>query len=151
VGIVLLAGVGCLTAPFSISEMIAVQIGSTAQLFFGALIATACGGVLIGTLRRLSGLFLVAFGVDIEETWADEILGIILGGMVLYHFGNDFLAIALFALSDFLPGLLSMGIHRLFGRGHSAPSAANPAPRVIATPAPAQLVGRSWPFDDLRR
>lgn len=151
VGIVLLAGVGCLTAPFSITEMIAVQIGSPAHLFFGALIATACGGVLIGTLRRLSALFLVAFGVNIEETWADEILGIILGGMVLYHFGNDLLSIALFALSDFLPGLLFTGIHRFFGRDHSAPSTANPAPQVVATPAAAALVGRSWPFDDLRR
>ncbi len=128
-----------------------MQIGSPAQLFLGALIATACGGVLIGTLRRLSALFLVAFGVDIEETWADEILGIILGGMALYHFGNDFLAIALFALSDFLPGLLFSAFHRLFGRGRSSPSAPKPAPVFVATPARASLVGKAWPFDDPQR
>jgi hypothetical protein len=148
-GIVLLAGVGCLTAPFSISEMITIQIGSPLHLFLGALIATACGGVLIGTLRRLSALFLVAFGVDIEETWADEILGIILGGMALYHFGNDLIAIALFALSDFLPGLVLMGIRRLLGRGHSTPPPAKQAPVRATTAAPALMVSRTWPFNDL--
>jgi hypothetical protein len=148
-GIVLLAGVGCLTAPISISEMITIQIGSPVQLFLGALIATACGGVLIGTLRRLSALFLVTFGVDIEETWADEILGIILGGMALYHFGNDLLAISLFALSDFLPGLVFMGIRRLLGRTHSTPPPAKQAPARTATTAPALMVGRAWPFNDL--
>jgi hypothetical protein len=148
-GIVLLAGVGCLTAPFSISEMITIQISSPLQLFLGALIATACGGVLIGTLRRLSALFLVTFGVDIEETWADEILGIILGGMALYHFGNDVIAIALFALSDFLPVLVFMGIRRLLGRGHSAPPPAKQTPVRAATHTPALMVGRAWPFNDL--
>jgi hypothetical protein len=131
--------------------MITIQIGSPLHLFLGALIATACGGVLIGTLRRLSALFLIAFGVDIEETWADEILGIILGGMALYHFGNDFIAIALFALSDFLPGLVFMGIRRLLGREHSAPPPPKQAPPRPATAAPALVVGRAWPFNDLDR
>ena len=155
VGIVLSAAIGCLTAPFSLPELIAVQIHSPAQLFLGALLATACGGLLIGTFRRLSALFLVAFGVDIEETWADEILGIVLGGMALFHFGNDFLAIALFALSDFLPGLFYLGLRRLLGRGgHSAP-AAKPAPLRVAPAAQALSTGlrgtRVWPFDDLGR
>jgi hypothetical protein len=150
-GIVLLAGVGCLTAPFSIAEMIAVQIGSLAQLYFGALLATACGGILIASFRRLAALFLVAFGVDIEETWADEILGILLGALVLYHFGNDLIAITLFALSDFLPGLLFMGIHRLlYRRRHTTPVVAlAPAPARVAPVVPAFPVssggGRRWP------
>lgn len=154
-GILLLAGVGCVTAPFSISEMIAVQIRSPLQLFLGALIATALGGLLIGSIRRLAALFLVACGVDIEETWADEILGIILGGLALYHFGNDFLAIGLFALSDFLPGLLFVGLRRLLRRREPTPPAATPAPVHAAPALPALPAGRAsgigWTFDDLGR
>jgi hypothetical protein len=151
VGVVLLAGVGTLTAPFSIAEIIAVQISSPYQLFIGALLATAFGGLLIATCRRLAALFLVACGVDIEETWADEILGIIFGALVLYHFGNDLIAITLFALSDFLPGLLFIGIHRLLHRRrHAAPVIAQPSPSPRVTPAipafPASSVGgRRWP------
>jgi hypothetical protein len=153
---VLLAGVGVLTAPFSISEMVSVQIGSTGQLFLGALVATACGGVLISTFRRLSALFLVACGVDIEETWADEMLGIILGAMALYHFGNDFLAIALFALSDFLPGLVFVGIRRLLGRrGHAEPPAPQQAALRVAPATPVYPASsgstRNWLLDDLGR
>jgi hypothetical protein len=136
VGVVLLAGVGCLTAPYSIAEIIAVQISSPAQLFFGAVMATACGGVLIAIFRRLAALFFVACGVDVEETWADEILGLILGGLALYHFGNDLLAIGLFALSDLLPGLVFLGIRRLLRRR----SAAAPAGST-STPASLRSTG----------
>jgi hypothetical protein len=125
VGIVLLAGAGCLTVPFGMSELIAVQIGSWQQLFFGSLMATAVGGTLIAIVRRLATLFLIFFGVDLETTWADEILGILGGSFVLYHFGNDLLAIAVFVLSDFVPALLLVLYHRLRHGAGTQPKAAH--------------------------
>jgi hypothetical protein len=109
----LLAGVGCLMAPWSLPELIQIQIGSPLNLFLGALMATAIGGTLISIVRRLCGLFLIFFGVDLESTWADEILGIVFGSFILYHFGNDFVSIAIFVASDFLPALLMLLFHRL--------------------------------------
>jgi hypothetical protein len=123
----LLAGVGYLTAPWSLPELIAVQIGTPWQLYLGALMATMMGGVLIASCRRVIALFLITFGVDVEETWADEILGILAGAFVLYHFGNDFLAISLFAMTDLLPGLFPVALHYLFGRRQAAHAVPQPA------------------------
>jgi hypothetical protein len=121
------AGVGYLTAPWSLPELIAVQIGEPWQVYYGALMATMMGGLLIASCRRIIALFLIAFGVDVEETWADEILGILAGAFVLYHFGNDFLAIALFAMTDLLPGLLPVVLRRLFGSRQPAAVVPQPA------------------------
>ncbi|MBI1913710.1 MAG: hypothetical protein HYS12_02990 [Planctomycetes bacterium] len=129
-GVLLLAGVGCLMARNSISELISVQVDSTAHLFLGSLMATAFGGVLIAIIRRILALFLIACGVDVEETWADEILGVLGGGFVLYHFGNDLFSIALYALSDIVPGLLFAGLHRL--RGRPEPESKPPAEQPVA-------------------
>jgi hypothetical protein len=106
------AGVGCLLAPSGLPPLIAVQVEPPGELFLGALVATAFGGMTIAICRRLAALFLVAFGVDVETTWADEILGVLAGGGVLFHFGNGLPAIALFALSDIVPGLLVVLLHR---------------------------------------
>jgi hypothetical protein len=124
--------VGYLMAPSSLPEAVLVQIDSPAELFYGALMATAIGGFLITTCRKALGLFLITFGVDVEKTWADEILGILFGGYILYHFGNDFLAIGIFALSDLAPGLVQVGFDRLRKRGHAEPRPeAGPAVRPV--------------------
>jgi hypothetical protein len=104
--VVFFAGVGSLLAPYTLATVVSIQTGSYDDLFLGALAATAIGGMLIGNCRRILAFLLVQCGVDVEETWIDTILGFILGGLILYHFGNDLLSIALFGLSDFVPSLV---------------------------------------------
>ncbi len=135
-GVVLLAGVGTALASVTLSEMVGVQVGSPLELFGGALLATAVGGLLIGICRRVSALFLVACGVDIEQTWADEILGIALGAIVLHHFGNGIFSIGLFALSDLVPALLGAWLYgrRLPRVEHTPPPAPGPAPAPASKP-----------------
>jgi hypothetical protein len=122
--ILLFSSVSFLMASWSLPDTVLVQIGSPEELFFGALLATTMGGFLISACRKVLAVFLITCGVDVEETWADEILGILFGGFILYHFGNDLLAIALFALSDLAPGLVLVGLQRLRNRrqqkAHSA-------------------------------
>jgi hypothetical protein len=110
--VIFFAAIGALATPITLFDGIAVQMGSFLELFMGSLAATAVGGVLIGTIRRFLAAVLIAFGVDVEAVWIDEALGILLGAFVLYHFGNDVLAITLFALADLAPGLLVGWLHR---------------------------------------
>src|SRR5262249_46754909 len=96
VGVLVAAGIGTLTAPFSLDDSMGLHIASYPELFLGALTATLVGGVLIATCRRILALVLVALGVDVERTWLDEVLGILAGGLILHHFGADLVAIGLF-------------------------------------------------------
>lgn len=41
--------------------------------------------------------------MDIEKTWLDELLGILVGGVILSHFGSDLISLTLYALTDFFP------------------------------------------------
>ena len=118
--VVVFAAIGALVAPLTLPDVIAVQMDSYGALFLGSLAATAVGGVLIGTFRRLLAVVLIACGVDVEATWIDEALGILIGAFVLYHFGNDLLPITLFVLSDLAPGVVEALLHR---RHHTAPAA----------------------------
>src|SRR5262249_38620413 len=104
--LVVFAGIGAALAPLTLPDAVAVQMDSPVALFLGSLAATAVGGVLIASFRRLLAVAMIACGVDVEATWIDEALGILLGAFVLYHFGNDLLAISLFALSDLAPGVV---------------------------------------------
>jgi hypothetical protein len=103
------------------------------------------GGMLITSLRRILGLALVACGIDIEATWLDEALGILLGGYVLHHFGNDLVAIGLFALTDLGPGLVMAGLERLRGRHDSGPEPEPPSAPAAQVPRyPVNVSGRGW-------
>jgi hypothetical protein len=106
VSVVVFAGIGSLIAPYTLATVVKIQAGSYDDLFLGALAATAIGGVLIGNCRRILAFLLIECGVDVEETWIDTILGFLIGGFILYHFGNDLFSIALFGLSDFVPSLV---------------------------------------------
>jgi hypothetical protein len=105
--VLLFGGIAALLAPSTLPEYLAVQAGSPLLLFVAAVTATAVGGLLIATARQIVAIYFTAFGIDIETTWADEITGILIGGFVLFHFGNGMLAIALFALADAFPGILA--------------------------------------------
>lgn len=110
--VIFFASMGALLAPHTLPESILVNVGSQFELFLGALAATMVGGVLIATCRRFLAVLFIICRVDIEECWLDEVLGILLGGFILFHFGNDFLGIALFALSDLAPGIVTSAWHR---------------------------------------
>jgi hypothetical protein len=122
------AAIGALLAPLGLPDTVGVQMDSYGTLFMGSLAATLVGGVLIGTFRRILAVVLIIVGVDVEATWLDEVLGILLGAFVLYHFGNDVLAIGVYALSDLAPGVIEMLRHR----NHHEPS-----PGVALLPASA--------------
>jgi hypothetical protein len=106
VGILIAASVGVLTAPYSLAESMGLHVASPEELFLGAVTATLVGGVIIGICRRTLALVLTMMGIDVEKTWLDEVLGIFAGGLILQHFGADLMAVALFALSDLIPGLI---------------------------------------------
>jgi hypothetical protein len=114
--VLLFSGIGYLLAPSRLPQMILVQVGPQEELFFGALMATAVGGFLITACRRVLALFLTACGVDVTKTWVDEALGIVFGGLILYHFGNDLGAITLFALVALTPGVVQVRLQRLWRR-----------------------------------
>jgi hypothetical protein len=118
--VIVFAGLGVLAAPLGLPEAVAIQIESPLELFLGSLTATAVGGVMIGTCRRILAVILVAFGIDIETSWLDEILGILAGGLLLFHFGNALIGIALFALSDLAPQLVEVAMHRSPARKRDA-------------------------------
>jgi hypothetical protein len=128
VSVVFFAGIACLSAPYTLATVVYIQTGSYEDLFLGALAATAIGGMLIGNCRRILAFLLVQCGVDVEETWIDTIVGFILGGLILYHFGNDVFSIVLFGLSDFVPSLLyEKLILARAKRGKAAEQALQPA------------------------
>jgi uncharacterized paraquat-inducible protein A len=79
---------------------------------------------MIGSCRRIIALALVACGTDIEATWLDEVLGILAGALLLWHFGNEPIAIVLFALSDLAPQLADVALQRA-GARHRAARPAN--------------------------
>jgi hypothetical protein len=121
--VVVFAAIGAVVAPLTLPGVVAVQMDSYGTLFLGSLAATAVGGVLIGCFRRLLAVVMIVCGVDVEATWIDEALGVLIGAYVLYHFGNDLLAIPLYALSDLTPGVIAAIWHR---RGHELKAASTP-------------------------
>jgi hypothetical protein len=124
--ILLFSCIGYLLAPSRLPQTVLVQVGSQAELFYGSLMATAVGGFLITACRRVLALFLTACGVDVTKTWIDEALGIVFGGLILYHFGNDLAAITLFALVALTPGVVQVRLQRLWQRPSAAASTTAP-------------------------
>jgi hypothetical protein len=94
--------------PVDLDTHTRVQVASFWELWAAGIFATAIGGLLISTCGRVLAVLLTAFRVDIEKTWLDEILGIVAGGTLLWHFGNGWISIALFALTDLAPSVLPM-------------------------------------------
>jgi hypothetical protein len=129
--LLLFSSIGYLLAPLRLPQAVLVQVGSKEELFFGALMATAMGGLLITACRRVLSLFLVTFGVDVTKTWADAVLGILFGGYILHHFGNDLVAIGLFALFDLTPGLVLAGRQRLRKRPPEPRPTVMPSARTV--------------------
>jgi hypothetical protein len=141
VGVLVASAIGALNAPNSLAEPMGLHLASYEELFLGAVTATLVGGVLIGTCRRVLALVLVALGVNVERTWLDEALGILLGGLILHHFGADLVTISLFALSDVIPGLIHTVRSRL-RRG-------TPEAGLVERDAPAAAAGRARVADAL--
>jgi hypothetical protein len=124
--------VGAVAAPFSLPDAILVQVGSFGQMFLAAVVATAFGGVLIAALRETAALAMVAAGVDVETTWIDEAVGLLLGGYVLHHFGNDLFEIGLFMLCDAAPRLPGLLRRKARAGSSQASPAARPLPEPVA-------------------
>jgi hypothetical protein len=143
VGVLIASALGALNAPNSLAEPMGLHLARYEEFFLGAVTATLVGGVLIGTCRRVLALVLVGLGVNVERTWLDEALGILLGGLILRHFGADVVTIGLFALSDVIPGLIQTVRSRL-GRGAAEPS---PVERDVppAAVGAARMSSALWP------
>jgi hypothetical protein len=95
---------------------------------------TLIGGLLISTFGRVLAVLLTACRVDIEKIWWDEILGIALGGALLWHFGNGWVTIALFAFTDLAPSLLP-ALGTLFSKLGLHERAASTTPQAELLPA----------------
>jgi hypothetical protein len=102
---------GALTARMTMPEALAVQIGGWDDLFLGAFTVPAAGGILIAFCRHMIAIVLTHLGIDVKKVWLDEILGIVLGSYLLYHFGSDWLSIGLSVLSDVTAGVLEHFCH----------------------------------------
>jgi hypothetical protein len=92
--------------PVELDAQVRVQVASFWELWAAGIFATAVGGVLISSCARILAVLLTAFRVDIEKTWLDEILGILTGAALLWHFGNGWISIVLFAFTDLAPNVL---------------------------------------------
>lgn len=112
VSVLIFGTLGAVLAPHGLPAAIGLQIESFWQVLLASLMATAVGGVLIGTCRRIFAVLLTLLRIDVERTWLDEVFGILAGAGVLFFFGNSLLAIAIFALADLLPGLIYARLHR---------------------------------------
>jgi hypothetical protein len=92
--------------PVDLDTHTRIQVASFWELWAAGIFATATGGLLISCCGKLLAVLLTAFRVDIEKTWLDEVLGIVIGGALLWHFGNGWISIALFAFTDLAPNVL---------------------------------------------
>jgi hypothetical protein len=92
--------------PVDLDAHTRVQVASFWELWAAGIFATATGGLLISSCGKLLAVLLTAVRVNIEKTWLDEILGIVTGGALLWHFGNGWVSIALFAFTDLAPSVL---------------------------------------------
>jgi hypothetical protein len=106
VSILVFGTFAALVVPVDLDTHTRVQVASFWELWAAGIFATAIGGLLISTCGQLLAVLLTAFRVDIEKTWLDEILGIVTGGALLWHFGNGWISIALFAFTDLAPSVV---------------------------------------------
>ena len=95
-----------LVVPVDLDTHTRVQVASFWELWAAGIFTTAIGGLLISSCGRVLAVLLTALRVDIEKIWLDEILGIVTGGALLWHFGNGWATIALFAFTDLAPNVL---------------------------------------------
>jgi hypothetical protein len=95
--------VGWVAAMATLSQQMDLLVASPAHLFLGVYMAVLLGGTLVGVPARLIAVVLIKLGVDVEKSWLDEIIGIAIGALILRHFGNDGLSIAVYALYELLP------------------------------------------------
>src|SRR5262249_19861871 len=112
--------VGWVLAMATMSEQMDLLISSPFHLFLGVYVAVLLGGTMIGVPARLIAVILIKLGVNVEKTWLDEVLGIIVGAFILRHFGNDWLAIAVFALFELLPTVVGRVRHQVKKRTSAA-------------------------------
>jgi hypothetical protein len=112
VSILVFGTFAALVVPVELDTHTRVQVASFWELWAAGIFTTAIGGLLIFSCGRLLAVMLTAFRVDIEEMWLDEILGIVTGGALLWHFGNGWISIALFAFTDLAPSMLPVLVKR---------------------------------------
>lgn len=94
-------------------------------LLLGSAIATVLGGKLIAAIGRLLALLMLRCGINVEKVWYDEILGILLGVVVLHVFGNDWANICVYVLAEVLPAVAGHFYGRWKQRREPAESAAD--------------------------
>jgi hypothetical protein len=107
VSILVFGTFAALVVPVDLDTHTRIQVASFWELWAAGIFTTATGGLLISSCGRVIAVLLTALRVDIEEIWVDEILGIVTGGALLWHFGNGWATIALFASTDLAPSVLS--------------------------------------------
>ena len=93
----------------TLSPELYIFISSIWEIFLGSLVMVLLGGSAITAISRTVAVIMIFYSIRITRTWWDEILGIALGGYILFHFGNGLIAIALFASSELFTAFL---LHR---------------------------------------
>jgi hypothetical protein len=106
VSILVFGTFAALVVPVDLDTHTRVQVASFWELWAAGIFTTAVGGLLISSCGRVLAVLLTALRVDIEKIWLDEILGIAVGGALLWHFGNGWATIALFAFTDLAPNVM---------------------------------------------
>jgi hypothetical protein len=95
----------CLFAWLTLPARTAVLLGSPLQVAAGLVLAALFGTTLIGLVTRTFALLLIRVGVDVEEVWYDEIFGLLVSAVALWHFGCGPLAIVALAAFELVPML----------------------------------------------
>lgn len=95
--------IGWFAALATVSPQLDLLVASPAHLFVGVYLSVLLGGTLVGVPDRLIAVVLIKLRVDVEKTWLDEGLGVAVGALILGHFGNDAVSVAVYALYELLP------------------------------------------------
>jgi hypothetical protein len=132
VSILVFGTFAALVVPIDLDTHTRVQVASFWELWAAGIFATAIGGLLISTCGKLLAVLLTAFRVDLEKTWLDAIFGVVAGGALLWQFGNGWISIALFALTDLAPSVLPALVKRSSKSGtHQRVTSTFPKAKVL--------------------
>ncbi len=121
-------------APDSLPDPLAVLVPTDYHLLAGVFASVVLGGSVILFINRLVALVLIRLGWDIEETWLDEFLGVLIGSAILWYFENDWKSIVAFVVFAVVPEVLV----RLKARRHKE---ANPEADETPEKSKAGLLG----------
>jgi Fe-S cluster assembly iron-binding protein IscA len=123
---------------YTLSPHLELMMPTPYHLLAGVFTAVVLGGTLILCMNRLVAIFLIRLEWDLEKTWLDEILGLILGVVLLRYFGNDYASIAAFVAFAIIPEVMNRKkpiAARSTGAAAAVPEAVPAGQAVLGTPA----------------